>query len=56
MRGVSMNGPEREWAITYDLAGGRGRLFICTITRSGALQLFASAFPTARVVRIEAAR
>ncbi len=42
----------REWAITYDLNGGRGRVYVSTLTRAGALSLLRARFPSIHIVRI----
>ena len=41
----------RQFSLVYDL-GGRGRVFISTNTRAGAVSLFLARFPAAKVVRV----
>ncbi len=42
----------RQFSIVYELFGGRGRVFVSTLSRAGACRLFLSRFPAARVVRM----
>ena len=47
---------KKEWKLVYDLNGGRGAVYITTLSRSGAIQLFLTRFPEAKVVRVSQVR
>ncbi len=41
-----------EWKVIYELGGQRGALYVYTLTADGALLLFGSHFPMARIIRV----